>query len=202
MTFSAGEWIGILPTHAPTTIVPYFVTVWDIDGNFAQSTPTQFIFSSGGTADTFGPSIAFVDRNPISPTSSDSVIVSSDILDISGVSGATLQYRIEMGLWNNVTMTNIGDTWSGTIPAQADGVTVTYRIVAYDGIGNEAISGEDFYIVSDSATTPTTTTTPEPTPTPTPTGPSPEDRETMLMVYGVFGALVVLVLALGFRRRR
>ncbi len=202
MSFSAGEWTGIIPTHAPTTIVPYYVTAWDIDGNFAQSTPAQFIFASGGTADTFGPSIAFVDRNPISPTSSDSVTVSSDILDISGVSSATLQYRIDSGAWNNVTMTNVGDTWSGIIPAQADGVTVTYRIVAYDGIGNEAISEEDFYIVSDSPVTPTTTTTPEPTPTPTPTGPSPEDRETMLMVYGAFGTLVVLVLILGVRRRR
>jgi hypothetical protein len=91
------------------------------------------------------------------------------------------------------------------IPAQADGASVTYRIVAYDTLGNEAISGETTYNVEDIVTTPTEPT--EPTPTePTPTepgpGPGPRDDETLFMVYSAFGALVVIVLALAARRRK
>ncbi|MFW9927104.1 MAG: hypothetical protein ACFFDM_10070, partial [Candidatus Thorarchaeota archaeon] len=198
MSNTTGDWIGVIPNHAPGTIVSFYITAVDMDGNSVQSTPDQFIFATGGAPDTLGPSVTLVAHDPTSPTSSDSVTVSSDILDISGVDRATLQYRIDSGSWINVTMTNVGDTWSGTIPAQADGATVTYRIVAYDGIGNEGISGEHSYIVADSATTPTTTTTHGPTPP----GPSPEDNEALLMVYGAFGALVLLVLLLGVKRRR
>lgn len=93
-----------------------------------------------------------------------------------------------------------GTTYSATIPAQPEGALVTYRIVAYDPLGNEAISPPDDYEVQDVTTTPTEPTTTEPTPTEP--GPGPGDAETMLMVYGAFGALVVIVLALGARRRK
>ncbi|MFW9892107.1 MAG: hypothetical protein ACFFFO_07895 [Candidatus Thorarchaeota archaeon] len=199
MSNSTGDWIGIIPNHAPGTIVSFYITAVDVDGNSFQIPPLQFTFATGGVPDTFGPSITLIAHNPTNPISSESVTVSSDILDISGVDSATLQYRVESGPWINVTMTNVGDTWSGIIPAQADGVSVTYRIVAYDSIGNEGISGENSYVVADSATTTTTTTA---GPTPTPPGPSPEDSEAMLMVYGAFGTLVVLVVILGAKRRK
>jgi hypothetical protein len=47
-----------------------------------------------------------------------------------------LRYSINGGLFTNVTMTNIGgETWQGTIPAQADGTTVAYYIHAEDDSG-------------------------------------------------------------------
>jgi hypothetical protein len=202
MTFSVGDWTGVIPNHAPGTIVSYYVTVVDVDGNSVQSTPAQFTFFAGGTPDTLGPSVTLVAHNPTSPTPSDSVTVSSDILDISGVGSAVLQYSVDSGAWTNVTMTNIGDTWSGTIPAQADGASVTYRIVAYDGIGNEAIGPENSYTVAEAVTTTTTTVPPTTTTTgPTPPGPGPINEE-MIMVYGGFGALVLIVVILAVKRRK
>ena len=204
MTNTTGDWVGEIPNHAPGTIVSYYVTVFDVDGNSIQSTPDTFTFFLGATPDTLGPSITLIAHAPTSPTPTDTVTVSSDILDVSGVGSAVLQYRIESGAWNNVTMTNVGDTYSGTIPAQADGTTVTYRIVAYDGIGNEAVSVENFYTVAEEVTTPTTTTTPPPTtttPGPTPPGPGPINEE-MMMIYGAFGALVLIVVLLAIKRRK
>ncbi|MHA2179754.1 MAG: hypothetical protein ACXAAK_15540, partial [Candidatus Thorarchaeota archaeon] len=202
MTFAAGEWSGVIPNHAPGTIVSYYVTAVDVDGNSVQSTPAQFTFDAGGAPDTLGPSITLVAHNPSAPTSSDAVTVSSDILDLSGVGSAVLQYKVDSGSWTNVTMTNVVDTWSGTIPAQSVGASVTYRIVAYDGIGNEAVSGETSYTVTDVVTTPTTTITTGPsTSTPTPPGPGPLN-ETMLFVYSGFGALVLIVVVLAARRRK
>jgi MYXO-CTERM domain-containing protein len=133
------------------------------------------------------------------------VTVSADIQDISGVTSAVLQYNIDGGAWNNVTMTSVGTTYSATIPEKPVGAIVTYRIVAYDTVGNEAVSPTSDYEVQDVVTTPTTPTEPtttEPTEPTGPPGPGPRDDEAMLMVYGAFGALVVIVLALGARRRK
>jgi hypothetical protein len=202
MSFSAGEYSGEIPNHLPGTIVQYGVTVYDIDGNFDWSGWDTFTFAGGDLA---APSVTLVSHDPTSPGSSDSVIVSADIQDVSGVASAVLQYSVDSGAWNNVTMSSVGTTWSAMIPTQADGASVTYRIVAYDTLGNEAISGETTYNVEDVVTTPTEPT--EPTPTePTPTepgpGPGPRDDETLFMVYSAFGALVVIVLALAARRRK
>ncbi|MFW9795458.1 MAG: hypothetical protein ACFFE2_00360 [Candidatus Thorarchaeota archaeon] len=208
MAYSAGEYSGEIPNHAPGTIVQYGITVYDIDGNLDWSGWDTFTFATGGAPDTVSPSITLVFHDPASPASTDAVTVSADIQDVSGVASAVLQYKVDGGAWNNVTMTSVGTTYSATIPSQADGVTVTYRIVAYDTVGNEAVSGEFSYNVEDVATTtiptgPTTTETPTSPTEPTgPPGPGPGDQETLLMVYGAFGALVVIVLALAARRRK
>ncbi|MHA2081130.1 MAG: hypothetical protein ACW99H_08305, partial [Candidatus Thorarchaeota archaeon] len=165
------------------------------DGWAVSVDPIFVAYISPGTTDSELPQFQSVNHEPGIPRSGDAVTVSSEIQDATGVNRATLQYSVDSSPWVNVTMTQSGNTWTGTIPPQADGAFVIYRIVAYDGIGNEAISGEHMYEVSDTATTPTE-------PTPTPTEPGPGDRETLLMVYGAFGALVVIVLALGVRRRK
>jgi hypothetical protein len=205
MSFAAGDYTGVIPNHAPGTIVSYYVTVVDVDGNSVQSTPGQFTFALGTTPDTLGPSITLVSHTPTIPTPTDSVTVSSDILDISGVGSVVLQYSVNSGAWNNVTMTNVGDTYSGSIPQQVLGASVTYRIVAYDGLGNQAIWEDGTYTVAEESTTPTTTTTPPPTTTttggPTPPGPGPISDE-MMMIYGAFGGLVLIVVVLAAKRRK
>ncbi len=202
MPFSTGSYSGEIPNHASGTIVQYGVTVYDVDGNLDWSGWDTFTFYG---ADLAAPSVTLVAHDPISPGSSDSVTVSADIQDVSGVTSAVLQYRVDSGVWNNVTMSSVGTTYTGVIPAQADGASVAYRIVAYDTLGNEAITGETTFTVEDVVTTPTTPTEPTTTePTPTRTGPVPQpgDDEKMLMVYGAFGALVVLVIALSARKRK
>ena len=80
------------------------------------------------------------------PTAVDAVTVTANIQDLSGVSEVILQYKIGSEDWSNVTMTLSGDIWSGVIPAHDLGVSVTYRIVAVDIAGNEAIS-DDLFIL-------------------------------------------------------
>jgi len=200
MTFSVGSYSGEIPNHAPSTIVQYGVTAYDIDGNLEWSGWDTFTFSLGAGPDTIGPSVTLVSHDPTSPGSSDAVTVSADIQDVSDVSSAVLQYRVDSGAWNNVTMNSVGTTWSAVIPAQADGSTVIYRIVAYDTVGNEAVSGEYSYDVEDVVTTPTTPT--QPTTSRPPPPPPPIGDESLLMVYGAFGALVIIVLLLAARRRK
>ncbi|MHA2397126.1 MAG: hypothetical protein ACXAC0_10515 [Candidatus Thorarchaeota archaeon] len=170
------------------------------DGWAVEVDPIFVGYISPGTTDSEIPQFQSVAHNPVIPRSSDAVTVSSEIYDIIGVSSATLQYSVDSGPWINVTMTQAGNAWSGTIPPQADGASIVYRVVAYDTVGNEAISGEHLYEVSDTATT--TPTEPTTTPTEPGPGPGPGDDETLLMVYGAFGALVLIVLALGVRRRK
>jgi hypothetical protein len=47
-----------------------------------------------------------------------------------------------------ITMTNSTSTYSGTIPLQTTGVTVYYRIKAYDMEGNQTYSDILSYTVS------------------------------------------------------
>ena len=205
MPFSTGSYSGEIPNHAPGTIVQFGVTVYDVDGNLAWSGWDTFTFWLGEAPDVVSPSITLVAHVPLNPGPSDAVTVSADIQDISGVTSAVMQYKVDAGAWNNVTMTSVGTTWSATIPAQDVGAAIIYRIVAYDTIGNEAVTGEFSYAVEEvvtTSTTPTEPTTTGPTPTEPGPGPQPGDDEKMLMVYGAFGALVVLVIALGARRRK
>ncbi|MFW9817500.1 MAG: hypothetical protein ACFFEW_16380 [Candidatus Thorarchaeota archaeon] len=168
---------------------------WD---GWAVSVDPIFVgYISSGTADNEPPIFGIVSHAPLIPGPFDDVTVSTQIFDISGISSAVLQYRVDDSPWNNIPMTSVGDTYSGTIPPQVDGAMVTYRVVAQDGLGNEAISVENFYIVGEDVTTPTTTTTGGPTPP----GPGPISEE-MLMIYGSFGALVLIVVILAVKRRK
>jgi hypothetical protein len=190
MTFSAGDYVGTIPNHAPTTIVSYWVTVTDGDGNYVQSSILQFVFSTGTGGDVYGPSVSLVSHDPEEPTSSQAVQVSATIVDVSGVDRAVLQYRVDTGEWVNVTMSSAEDIWTAMIPSQADGSTVFYRIVAYDDLGNEAISGEHSYTVHDAVTTSTSSTT------------GGTGDQTMLLIIGGVGGLVIVVVILAAARRR
>ncbi|WP_299834387.1 choice-of-anchor J domain-containing protein [uncultured Tenacibaculum sp.] len=80
------------------------------------------------------PAITNISNTPTNPSSSDAVTVSADLTDADGISTATLRWGTTSGsLTNNISMSNTsGNTYSGTIPAQADGTTVYYTIEAVD----------------------------------------------------------------------
>lgn len=209
MTLNAGSYEGTIPNHDPGTTVDFWVTATDGDGNSVTSSTEQFTFALGGTPDTFAPSIASIVHNPDSPTPSDTVTVSANVYDATGVDYVTLQYKIDSGSWVNVSMTGVGDAYSANIPSQVDGTTVTYRLVAMDTLGNEAISSENSYIVAEPTTTSTTATDTTTTGIPTTTtttgggiGPGPLDNQTMMLVLGGVGALVlVIVIVVAMRKR-
>jgi hypothetical protein len=207
MILDVSDYTGTIPNHAPDTFVDYWVTVTDGDGNSVQSTTQSFHFTPAPGPDTTAPSISSMGHGPDTPTSSDTVTVSATIQDSSGVSSAVLQYRVGTSDWVNVSMTPSGNTYSATIPTFSDGTTVMYRIVAYDTVGNERVSGEGTYTVSDATTTTTTTTTPTTTePTTSPTGPTeppvePSELFQTFMLIGL-GLIMAILVLLIMRRRR
>ena len=130
MSLNGGFYEGTIPNHNPGTTVDFWVTATDVDGNSVQSDVEQFTFALVGEPDTYGPSMSSINHDPASPTPTDIVTVSANVYDTTGVDYVTLQYKINSGDWVNVSMTGASDAYSGDIPAQVDGTTVTYRLVA------------------------------------------------------------------------
>jgi len=94
------------------------------------------------------PTISNISYTPKSPTPDDSVKVTALVIDNgSGVKSVTLRYSIDGGgTWTNVTMTS-GSAYTATIPKQADGTTVQFKIYAKDNAGNSIESNVTSYTV-------------------------------------------------------
>src|SRR5690554_354438 len=134
----------------------------NIDGNITieivNVTSRQIIIdditwtSFGGGGNT-GPFIANIAYNPSNVTSSDDVTISADIIDADGVASAQLHWGTTSGsLSNTLAMTvEVNDTYTATIPAQADGTVVYYEIEATDANASPetTTSPEQSYTVED-----------------------------------------------------
>jgi hypothetical protein len=83
------------------------------------------------------PTISDVSRNPGVPLSSADVDVSAAIVDNGTVASAEVLYSVNYGSFTSVSMTNTAaDTFSATIPAQANNSYVRYFIKATDDEGD------------------------------------------------------------------
>ena len=101
-------------------------------------------FSPAGAV---APTIADVTMDPTAPTDADDVTISATVTDDSTVSSVTLTYDAGSGD-TDVTMSNTtGDTYAGTISAQATWTSVTYSVTAVDNGGNSTTSEEQSYTV-------------------------------------------------------
>lgn len=106
------------------------------------------------------PAIENLARTPAAPTSTEDVVVSTDITSLSStVASAEVNYRVgSSGPFTQVAMTN-GGAYTGSIPAQADGATVEYFITATDAAGlNNMVPADTsssmfFYTVRDAGLT-------------------------------------------------
>jgi len=113
------------------------------------------------------PTASNIVRSIVTPTSSQAETITADIEDTDGVMSATLFYAVGVSstTYNQVPMTLSGGsvfngTWSGDIPAQADGSFVKYYLSTSDSLMN-ACSFPDvpgsfdplFYRVRDNGTT-------------------------------------------------
>lgn len=117
--------------------------------------------------------LLYIDHTPlIDPQGASSdYLVTSEVHAYSGQPLSSgypqLRYNINGGLFNSVAMTNAGgDTWQGTIPAQADGTTVRYYIHAEDDSGRAeshpyiGAAGAHQFMVSSTGDWPVITHTP------------------------------------------
>ena len=98
---------------------------------------------------TFLPTIGSIAFEPSSPTEADDVTVSAVITDDGTIASATLTYNTGSTTDTDVTMANsTGDTYTGTIPAQTAGTTVTFSITAVDNEDGTTTSAESSYMVN------------------------------------------------------
>ncbi len=111
------------------------------DGDYG--TPGQ-----ANNLDDLPPIISNVAHTPEIPDDTETVTVTADVTDYFNVFTVELIYTVDGGPENTVAMTNtVGDTYSGDIPAQADGSLVVYRIEATDDLPQTAVSADYNYMV-------------------------------------------------------
>ena len=80
-----------------------------------------------------GPIVSTPVLSPVSPVHGDSVNVSVDVTDQDGVKNVTCFYRVNSGLWQNVSMTiEVGDTYRCQLGTYYVDDIVEYYIRAYD----------------------------------------------------------------------
>ncbi|MHA2014951.1 MAG: S8 family serine peptidase [Candidatus Thorarchaeota archaeon] len=155
MSGAGNTYSAVIPAQLAGTSVQYYFIATDNAGN----TNTSAVFSyTTVTAETNPPTVDNLTHSPANPTSADTVTITVDATDESGISEVVLRYYNGTH-WVNVTMTLVGDHYEATIPALPAGTNVTYYVVAYDMQGNHAISDTQYYVVSESTTTTTTSTT-------------------------------------------
>jgi len=105
------------------------------------------------TSQTSDPVISNISATPSAPGSSDDVSIRATITDDVSIASAVINWGTSSGvLSDQVNMSSNGDTYSGVIPAQINGTTVYYKILASDGDGNDTTSQEYNYTVSDVTT--------------------------------------------------
>jgi hypothetical protein len=79
------------------------------------------------------PQLTNYSRDPLIPTSSDVVGISVDIKTNFTITSAIVYYSVDGGTYHEATLSlATGDTWTGEIPAQADGSHINYFIQATD----------------------------------------------------------------------
>lgn len=99
------------------------------------------VYEGPSTIVSFAPTIA-------APTSFDNVTITTVIEGNQAPVSVVLTYTIN-GTATNVDMVGSGNTYSGVIPAQADGTTVKYYITVKNTAGYVTKSPEKEYVVGD-----------------------------------------------------
>ncbi|MHA1211782.1 MAG: hypothetical protein ACTSSH_04900, partial [Candidatus Heimdallarchaeota archaeon] len=85
------------------------------------------------TSDSTGPTIFDILTNPNNPTEVDSITITCQATDDNDIQAVTLHYRLDGGVWVNVSMTLVtGQTYEVNIGPYSYGVFIEYFISATD----------------------------------------------------------------------
>jgi len=102
------------------------------------------------------PLVENISRDPLAPTSTDAVKVAARITDDAGLTSASVVYSVDNGAWQALAMSPVvPDSFSATIPAQAEGSVVKYYIESSNENGitgivpGDTLRSPSFYFVRD-----------------------------------------------------
>ncbi len=116
--------------------VEYYLTAIDnsVDHNeVMEDNDGQYFSILVGPSDVIGPITTDIIHSPSTPTELESVSISATVTDASSIQSVTLHYRVNGGIWIEVSMTLIsGDLYSVTIGPFAVSDTIEYYISALD----------------------------------------------------------------------
>lgn len=143
MSLLGGSQYGaVIPPQSGGSVVSYFVRATDDQANTATSA------SFGYTTTVSAPVISNIGISPTSPSPADDVTVSADVSDNGTLIDVSLFYSVNGGNEITTAMSSNGDTYSTTIPAQAEGSQVLYYIVAEDNDNNVTASDPLSYAIT------------------------------------------------------
>jgi hypothetical protein len=90
-----------------------------------------------GDSDLSGPTITNVDFDPDNPNEADTITISANISDSSGIYSTSVQYKVNAGSINTISMNSVGGTgYQALIGPFSEGDSLEWRIVAYDNSTN------------------------------------------------------------------
>ncbi|MCB2197363.1 MAG: endonuclease [Bacteroidetes bacterium] len=147
MTNSKGSYSGIIPAQSDNATIYFVVYAEDNNGAAIESSEQSYTVDDPNVL----PEITNIVIDPADPESTEDVRVSATIIDSDGrVETATLKWGTSAGNYTtNISMSGTGDSYLGTIPAQADGTEVFFVIVAEDDESATTTSNEQSYIIDD-----------------------------------------------------
>lgn len=122
-------------------------TSWAASTGMDYGTPgaQNSVFSGGGTA----PVISGVAHSPAAPSYLDAVSVTATVTDDGGVALVQLEVTVDGGASQLLAMAGLGgDLFGGTIPAQAAGAVVAYRVLAQDDEAETSVGDWQGYTVA------------------------------------------------------
>ena len=139
-----GVYTASIPPYPEFTTIEFKIFANDTFGNWQFSDVFSYTVK-----DSTPPTLVELYWEPPEPTPEDSVTVFATFSDPSGVDVAILQYRND-SIWYSVEMTRFSeDQFYGVVPPHPASITVHFRIIVNDTVGNALITDEYSYIVVD-----------------------------------------------------
>ena len=136
-----------IPAHAEGTTVYYKIEATDNEENTKTSTSLNYLIPSASA-----PNISNITTTPKKPSVDDAVDVFADITDNGTISSAKVLWCTDgTNFDNNIIMSvSTENTFKSDskIPAQAEGITVYYRIEAVDNEDNKSTSASKNYTIN------------------------------------------------------
>lgn len=151
MNNSGSNYSGQIPGQTEGITIYFKVQALDNDGAVSNSSIFQY---SVAINTNLPPVISNVSFNPSSPMGGESVNVGATITDDSGIESALILWGLSSGnLGNIIEMNASGNTYSGTIPGQSEGLTIYFKLQAFDDESAMTQTSIYSYVVQTSAVT-------------------------------------------------
>jgi len=156
MCLNGSSWITVNMTYDKSTHLYYATVPSQLEGTivhykiYAEDIYGNCFLSEERYLDLEGPIITDISHSPQKPTSGDTVKITANITDPSGVNSVILSYSTNQSTWYNVSMSYNATSglYEAMIPTMPAGTTVYYKIYASDTYENWAESATYSYTVS------------------------------------------------------